>query len=54
MVARRIVAEQGGAIDVAGTSFIIPDVSIRKEAPGIVRVTGAGPVTTVVSLIPPS
>ena len=49
--AGQIVAEQGGSIDVAGTSFIIPDISIRKEAPGIVRVAGTGPVTAVMSLV---
>ena len=49
--AGRIVAEQGGAIDVSGTSFIIPDIGIRKEAPGVVRVSGAGPVTAVLSLL---
>lgn len=49
--AGRIVAGQGGAVDVSGTSFIIPDIGIRKEAPGVVRVSGAGPVTAVVSLL---
>lgn len=47
----RIVAEEGGAVDVAGTSFIIPDVSIRKAAPGEVRMTGAGSATAVLSLL---
>ncbi len=46
-----VVADQGGALDVAGTSFIIPDVTIKKAAPGIVRFEGRGPVTAVLSLL---
>lgn len=47
----QVVADAGGAIDVAGTSFIIPDVRIKVAAPGIVRLTGQGPVTAVLSLL---
>lgn len=49
--AGRIEAETGGAVDVTGTSFIIPDVGIRRAAPGIVRVVGEGPATAVLSLL---
>ena len=47
----QVVADEGGAIDVAGTSFIIPDVTIKKAAPGVVRLIGQGPVTAVLSLL---
>ena len=46
-----VVADLGGAVDVAGTSFIIPDVTIKKAVPGIVRFEGQGPVTAVLSLL---
>jgi len=46
-----VVADQGGAIDISGTSFIIPDVTIRMAAPGIVRLEGQGPVTAALSLL---
>lgn len=49
--AGQISAEEGGKIDVAGTAFIIPDVGIRKEAPGIVRYEGTGSATAVLSLL---
>jgi len=47
----QILPDEGGPVDVAGTSFIIPDISIRHAAPGIVRVAGTGPVTSVMSLL---
>ena len=47
----RVIADQGGALDVAGTSFIIPDVTIKVAAPGVVRFRGQGPVTAVLSLL---
>lgn len=40
-----------GVIDVAGTSFIIPDVGIRRAAPGVLRLTGQGPVPAVMNLL---
>lgn len=46
-----IEAEQGGAVDIAGSSFIIPDVRIKKSAPGIVRAQASGAVTAVLSLL---
>lgn len=46
-----ITADEGGAIAVAGTSFIVPDTSIRKETPAVVEMRGAGPVTAVLSLL---
>ena len=47
----RLIADEGGELDVSGTSFIIPDVSIKRAAPGVVRVQGKGPVTAVLSLL---
>ncbi|QBF32247.1 hypothetical protein CFI11_13600 [Thalassococcus sp. S3] len=47
----RIEAETGRALDVAGTSFIIPDVSIKQAAPAVVRLAGQGSVTSVLSLL---
>ncbi len=46
-----VVADEGGAIDISGTSFIIPDVTIKKAAPGVVRLAGQGPITAVLSLL---
>lgn len=47
----QIIAEAGGALDVAGTSFIIPDLGIRKAAPGVARVIAEGPVTATLWLL---
>lgn len=47
----RVVADEGGAVDVGGTSFIIPDIGIKKAAPGVVRLNGTGSVTSVMSLL---
>lgn len=47
----QVIADQGGALDVAGTSFIIPDVTIKVAAPGVVRAKGQGSVTAVLSLL---
>ena len=46
-----VTADQGGQIDVAGTSFIIPDTSVKRGGPGIARVVASGPVTAVLSLL---
>lgn len=46
-----ISADQGGDIDVSGTSFIIPDTSIKDGGPGIARIRASGPVTAVLSLL---
>lgn len=40
-----------GLVDASGTSFIIPDVSIKPAAPGIVRVEADGPVAAVLALL---
>lgn len=46
-----VTADLGGDIDAGGTSFIIPDTSIKKGGPGIARVVASGPVTAVLSLL---
>lgn len=49
--AGRILAEQGGAVEVAGTSFIVPDTAIKLDTPAVVEMRGSGPVTAVLSLL---
>ncbi|MEX0340844.1 MAG: AsmA-like C-terminal region-containing protein [Arenibacterium sp.] len=46
-----VVPETGGAVDVSGTSFIIPDIGIRRAAPGVVRFAGEGSITGFLSLL---
>jgi AsmA-like C-terminal region/AsmA family/Protein of unknown function len=46
-----VTPDQGGPVDISGTSFIIPDVMIKKAAPGVVRLVGSGSVTSVMSLL---
>lgn len=43
--------DEGAPADIAGTSFIIPDISIRKAAPGVVRIKARGGVTSALSLL---
>nr|WP_170572255.1 DUF3971 domain-containing protein [Ruegeria atlantica] len=49
--AGHVVADQGGAIDASGTSFIIPDTSIKGVSPSITRITAKGSVTAAMSLL---
>ncbi len=49
--AGRVIAGQGGALDVAGTSFIIPQMSAKPDTPAVVRVQAAGSVTSILSLL---
>ncbi|WP_282027352.1 DUF3971 domain-containing protein [Ruegeria faecimaris] len=46
-----VIADQGGPIDGSGTSFIIPDTSIKKLSPAIVRVKAKGSATAALSLM---
>ncbi len=46
-----VTADDGGAVQVAGTSFIIPDTSVRDGTPGIARVVAQGSVTAGLSLL---
>ncbi|MCA0871972.1 hypothetical protein LCL97_14125 [Seohaeicola saemankumensis] len=51
VTAGTVTPDQGGPLDVAGSSFIIPDTSIKKAAPGIARLQIDGPVTSILSLL---
>ncbi|MEP2717253.1 AsmA-like C-terminal region-containing protein [Pseudophaeobacter sp.] len=46
-----VTADEGGLVQVAGTSFIIPDTSVKDGTPGIARVMAQGPVTAGLSLL---
>ncbi|WP_235962830.1 YhdP family protein [Ruegeria haliotis] len=46
-----VIADEGGAVDASGTSFIIPDTDIKKSAPAIARINAAGSVTAALSLL---
>ena len=46
-----VIADDGGAVDAAGTSFIIPDTGIKEGTLGIVRVKASGSVTAALSLL---
>lgn len=49
--AGQIIADEGGAVDVTGTSFIIPQMAVKPDTPAVVRVQGAGSVTSLMSLL---
>ncbi|MBD0865067.1 MAG: hypothetical protein GDA36_05385 [Rhodobacteraceae bacterium] len=46
-----ITAPEGGTVDIAGTSVIIPDVGIRRRTPGVVRARLSGGITALLSLL---
>ncbi|WP_415920261.1 DUF3971 domain-containing protein [Tateyamaria sp. SN6-1] len=46
-----VTPPQGGPVDVAGSSFIIPDVAVRGGAPAVVRLEARGAVTSALSLL---
>ena len=46
-----VIADEGGPVDVSGTSFIIPDTGINRRTPGIARVQVSGGATAVLSLL---
>ncbi len=47
----RVVPPQGGDIDVAGSSFIIPDVTVKDGAPAVVRLRTDSPIEATLSLL---
>ncbi|MEL7091443.1 MAG: AsmA-like C-terminal region-containing protein [Pseudomonadota bacterium] len=47
----QVTAPSGGVMDVAGSSFIVPDIGVRDGAPGVVRLTLDGPVPAALSLL---
>lgn len=46
-----IVAPQGGTVDVSGSSFIIPDVTVRGGAPSVARLRTNSTITAALSLL---
>ncbi|TMM55581.1 hypothetical protein FDT80_01680 [Sulfitobacter sabulilitoris] len=44
-------APQGGEVDMAGSSFIIPDVTVKGGAPAIVRLSTRSTITAALSLL---
>ncbi|MEL6452002.1 MAG: hypothetical protein AAFQ19_12135 [Pseudomonadota bacterium] len=49
--AGQVTAPEGGVVDVAGSSFIIPDVRVKGGAPAVVRLAATGSVTSALSLL---
>lgn len=47
----RVMAPQGGAVDVAGSSFILPDVRVKDGTPAIIRLATTSSATAVLSLL---
>ncbi|MCY4303815.1 MAG: DUF3971 domain-containing protein [Aestuariivita sp.] len=47
----RIIAKQGGAINIAGTSFTVPDTSLGIDARAVVRAHGRGNLIAVLSIL---
>jgi hypothetical protein len=48
--AGHVVAEQGGAVDISGTTFVIPDVTV-KQGPAEVKLRTASTITAALSLL---
>ncbi|MEM1352468.1 MAG: DUF3971 domain-containing protein, partial [Pseudomonadota bacterium] len=46
-----VEAPEGGRVDVAGSSFIVPDTSARPDTPAVVRLVVDAPVTAGLSLL---
>ncbi|MGD9295040.1 MAG: DUF3971 domain-containing protein, partial [Roseobacter sp.] len=46
-----VTAPEGGEMDIAGSSFIIPDATAKPDPPAIVRLTGQSTVTATLSLL---
>lgn len=49
--AGQVKAPQGGRVDVAGSSFIIPDVSVTGGPPSVARLRTSGSVTAALALL---
>ncbi|MEL6889089.1 MAG: DUF3971 domain-containing protein, partial [Pseudomonadota bacterium] len=49
--AGQVIAPEGGAIDVAGSSFIIPDVRAKPNPPAVVRLQTRGTVTAALAML---
>lgn len=49
--AGHVTAPQGGDLDVAGSSFIIPDVTVKGGAPAVVRIESESSITAALSIL---
>ncbi|MAM23910.1 MAG: hypothetical protein CML55_00810 [Rhodobacteraceae bacterium] len=49
--AGRVIAPQGGAVNIAGSSFIMPDVRVKGGPPAVVRLHTESTVTAALSLL---
>ncbi|MGJ8590873.1 MAG: DUF3971 domain-containing protein, partial [Yoonia sp.] len=47
----QITAPQGGDVMIRGSSFIMPDVTIKDTPPGIVRLNSSAPIEAVLALL---
>ncbi|MDK3016399.1 AsmA family protein [Pseudodonghicola flavimaris] len=47
----RITPEQGGPMEIAGTSFIIPDIGVRPDTPAVLNLRSQGTITSVMSVL---
>ncbi len=47
----QVIAPQGGAVKVAGSSFIIPDVTVKQGAPSVIRLQTGSTLTAALSLL---
>jgi hypothetical protein len=46
-----VEAEEGGFVDLAGSSFIVPDVRAKEETPGVVRLATRSSLTAALSML---
>ena len=46
-----VTAPEGGQVQVAGSSFIVPDTTAKPDTPAVVRLTGFSSVTAMLSLL---
>ncbi len=49
--AGRVTPPEGGALEAAGTSFIIPDLSVKGGSPAVVRIAAKGAVQAALSML---
>ncbi len=47
----QVIAPQGGAVQLSGSSFIMPDVTVKEGPPGVVRLQTRSTITAALSLL---
>ncbi len=47
----QVIAPQGGAIDIANSAFVIPDVSVKRSVPAEVHLETDGTITSTLALL---